>query len=78
MKFYIPYGYTQFGYFSDRDGAKCQAFKTIHGIWGTINERGNITIKDRDSYSVLKSYVNGGLYVEVQPLWPHYQIIIPE
>jgi hypothetical protein len=77
MKYYINYG-SRVSYFLNRNSEKCQMFRTIHNIWGEIDQQGKVKIYDKNTCAACKNYVESKLYVEVDPLWPHYQIIIPD
>lgn len=75
MKFYTT---DRGSYFTDRHGRKFQVFRTIHNVWGEINENGKIEVYDSGAGKICTKYANSGIYIETLPLWPHYQIIIPD
>lgn len=76
MKYYTHNFFARSRCFQDRDDKKFQIFRTIHDVWGEINEHGKIKVYDKITSKTCKRYVDSRTYVEVEPLWPHYPIII--
>jgi hypothetical protein len=78
MKYYVHTFFSRTRYFNGRDDSKFQIFRTIHDVWGEINEYGKVRVYDKSTSATCKKYADNRTYVEVDPLWPHYPIIIPD